>query len=150
MTDVTAKTVKPPAKSPCDVCPYRVDVPSGVWEAGEYAKLPGYDLDTALQPAGVFMCHEKNGNVCAGWAGCHGSQSGARDLLSLRFGMLLGVSAEVVEAIYAYRSPVGLFASGAAAAEHGMREVDAPRDEAVEAMEKLGRKRELRARRRGL
>lgn len=140
--------IKGPAKSPCEVCPYRRDVPSGVWTAEEYAKLPGYDLPTAQQPTGVFLCHGKNGRVCAGWAGCHGPQVGAFDLLALRFGMLFGIARDVMRAICEYVSPVPLFGSGAEAAEHGLRDVDAPGAEAVAAMERLGRKRALRDRRR--
>lgn len=46
-------------------------MPSGVWHPDEYAKLPGFDRPTAEQPPGVFLCHQQNGRVCAGWAGCH-------------------------------------------------------------------------------
>lgn len=140
--------VRPPAKEPCDYCPYRLDVPSGVWSGEEYAKLPGYDLPTGQQPSGVFMCHKKNTRVCAGWAGCHGPQVRGYDLLALRFAALVGIAPEVVEAVMEYVSPVPLFATGRAAAEHGLREVEAVGPEASEAMDKLMAGRELRERRR--
>ena len=48
--------VRPPAKSPCGSCPYRQDVPSGVWAASEYEKLPAYDApETFMQPPGLFI-----------------------------------------------------------------------------------------------
>nr|WP_280343300.1 DUF6283 family protein [Nocardia neocaledoniensis] len=34
--------IGPPAPRPCVSCPYRRDVPSGVWDFGEYEKLRGY------------------------------------------------------------------------------------------------------------
>jgi hypothetical protein len=37
-------SINPPAPKPCESCPYRKDVPSGVWSEGEYRKLPQYDL----------------------------------------------------------------------------------------------------------
>ena len=61
----------PPARTPCATCPYRTDVPSGVWAPEEYAKLLAYDEETAYQPLSVFLCHQVDGRVCAGWAGCH-------------------------------------------------------------------------------
>ncbi len=142
--------VRPPAKSPCDYCPYRRDVPSGVWAASEYAKLPDYDRPTGDQPPGVFLCHKRNTHVCAGWAGCHGAQGAADhgyDLLALRFAALFNIPEEVVAAVEVYRSPVPLFGSALEAAEHGMREVDAVGPEAVAAMEKLAAARALRRRR---
>ncbi|MFD7961193.1 DUF6283 family protein [Streptomyces zaomyceticus] len=41
----------PPAPRPCASCPYRRDVPSGVWSRGDYVKLPLYDGPTWTQPA---------------------------------------------------------------------------------------------------
>lgn len=123
---------KAPAKpraTPCLSCPYRRDVPSGIWAASEYDKLPEYDQPTALQPMGVFMCHQRGGEACAGWAGCHNQQDHEHDLLALRFTGLNNVDAEAVRA---YVSPVPLFASGAEAAEHGKRDIEHPSAEAIE------------------
>lgn len=114
--------VRGPAPRPCESCPYRHDVPSGVWVADEYDKLPAYDEVTAYQPHGLFLCHQQNGRVCAGWVGCHGDQ-----LLALRLAAATGrMSAEDVSACLDYASPVPLFRSGAEAAEHGKAEVRAP------------------------
>lgn len=33
-------------REPCSACPYRVDVPAGVWAREEYDKLDPYDLPT--------------------------------------------------------------------------------------------------------
>jgi hypothetical protein len=107
-----------PASRPCGTCPYRRDVPSGIWAAEEYAKLPAYDGDVPEQAAagafGLFMCHQRDGNLCAGWVGCHDMEN------NLAVRMHTG---EVDPAVYDYVSPVPLFASGAEAAEHGQRDI---------------------------
>ncbi|WP_236648618.1 DUF6283 family protein [Micromonospora sicca] len=122
-----------PAKAPCGTCPYRRDVPSGVWDASEYAKLPAYDQPTALQPAGLFLCHQADGRVCAGWAGCHDTDN----LLALRLAALHGMPPEEVTATRAYVSPVPLFGSGFEAAEHGMAGIDDPDAKARRAISRL-------------
>jgi hypothetical protein len=113
-----------------------------VWEAEEYEKLRRYDLPTMDQPLGLFLCHQYNADapnppVCAGWAGCHDGD----ELLALRFAALHGMPAETVEAIRDYRSPVPLFESGSAAAEHGEKDIDRPGEEAAAVMLKIARKR---------
>lgn len=55
--------IKAPAKNPCGSCPYRRDVPSGIWSEEEYDKLPQYDLPTGDQPPNVFLCHQQNGRL---------------------------------------------------------------------------------------
>lgn len=50
--------IRGPAPSPCSSCPYRRDVPSGLWGANEYAKLRDYDNPTWAQPPGIFQCHQ--------------------------------------------------------------------------------------------
>lgn len=123
-----------PAKAPCISCPYRRDVPSGVWSASEYEKLPPYDLDTPNQPMAAFFCHQQDGRICAGWVGCHDAGS----LLSLRIAPLTGtMTRNEVEACYDYVSPVPLFGSGVEAAEHGMAEIDAPSERAMRVVEKI-------------
>lgn len=111
-----------PAKSPCGTCPYRRDVPSGVWDASEYAKLPDYDAPTALQPPGLFLCHQADGRVCAGWAGCHDGH----ELLALRMAALQGMSPDEVANTRDYTSAMPLFGSGQEAADHGMARIDDP------------------------
>lgn len=134
-------TMLPPAPSPCASCPYRRDVPSGIWDTDEYAKLPRYDQPTGEQPPGAFRCHlypDDRPRACAGWAGCHDSD----ELLALRVGVLTGsMTVETAEAIRDYVSPVPLFASGTEAAVHGMREVCRPSADAHAAMAKISRVR---------
>jgi hypothetical protein len=127
-----------PAKAPCKTCPYRRDVPSGVWAEEEYAKLPAYDGSTGEQAlagaAGLFMCHQQDGCLCAGWVGCHDMQ----ESLAVRLGIGAGLlSEEDVDALLDYESPVPLFASGTAAAAHGMAEFDHPGADAVKAIRRL-------------
>lgn len=134
--------INPPAPRPCKSCPYRVDVPSGIWSEGEYEKLKEYDAPTGFQPHGVFQCHQNDGDdpkarLCAGWAGCHGD-----DLLSLRLAVVMGsIDTDTYVAAVDYKSPVELFTSGEAAAEHGMRDIDDPSDEARQMMADIQRKR---------
>lgn len=129
--------VRPPAPRPCESCPYRLDVPSGVWAESEYAKLPAYDLPTGEQPAAVFLCHQQDERACAGWAGCHDGTT----LLALRLaGIRPNLSVATAEAIRDYRSPVPLHPSGAAAAAHGLAELEAPGPAADEARMKLFRR----------
>lgn len=108
-----------PAPNPCGSCPYRCDVPSGLWDPTEYAKLPPYDGETFEQPPGVFLCHQQDGRVCAGWAGCHDMGQS----LAIRIAVTNGsIDASILD----YATPVPLFASGAEAAAHGLAEVQAP------------------------
>lgn len=129
--------VREPAPRPCESCPYRRDVPSGVWVAEEYAKLPAYDRPTMEQPAAMFLCHQQDGRVCAGWAGCHDMAHS----LAFRFAAISGTPSEVLDAIADYVSPVPLWPSGEAAAAHGMAEVDEPGADAGRLIGKLTRRR---------
>lgn len=104
------------APAPCRSCPYRRDVPSGIWAAEEYQKLPLYDGETMDQLPALFYCHQQDGKLCAGWVGCHDTDH----LLALRF-------QRVAPEVYDYVSPVPLFDSGAEAAAHGMAEIERPR-----------------------
>jgi hypothetical protein len=130
--------MRPPAPRPCESCPYRRDVPSGLWHAEEYAKLPLYDRPTGEQPMGVFQCHQNDGGaeqarVCAGWAGCHGTE-----LLALRIAVIEG---RLPVSVMTYSTTVPLFPSGQAAAEHGMRDLECPSLDAALAMGKILAKR---------
>ena len=93
-----------PPKRPCGSCPYRRDVPSGIWSAEEYDKLPEYDGETWEQPPGVFMCHQRDGRLCGGWLQTHD----ADHLLALRI-------ARVAPSAYDYASDVPTFSSPRAA-----------------------------------
>lgn len=128
-----------PASRPCGSCPYRRDVPSGIWSPEEYAKLPAYDLPTGEQPHGAFFCHQQDGRLCAGWVGCHDMVNN----LGLRFVVLCGViTLADRDAALDYTTDVPLFASGREAAEHGMRDVWNPSDRAQRVVARLATKKE--------
>ncbi|MFD7015863.1 DUF6283 family protein [Streptomyces sp. NPDC059928] len=137
-------SLHPPAPRPCSSCPYRRDVPSGIWASEEYAKLRRYDAGTADQPPSVFQCHQKDAysdgsRICSGWAGCHD----AGGLLALRFALLTGtIDVETHRATTAYVSPIPLFCSGHEAAAHGEAGVDAPAEEAHLLIKKITRTRQ--------
>lgn len=116
---------KPP-KRPCGSCPYRRDVPSGVWEAEEYAKLVEYDRETWAQPVSLFMCHQRDGCLCGGWVQTHD----VANLLALRLH-------RVDPSTFDYESDVPCFESGAAAALHGQRDIENPGPEALALMAKI-------------
>jgi hypothetical protein len=132
-------SIQPPSASPCTFCPYRQDVPSGVWAENEYAKLPLYDVPTYEQPLGLFLCHLRDKNdvraqVCGGWAGCHDGD----DLMAVRIALASRqITMETARAICNFVSPVPLFASGAEAAAHGMGEIEDPSPEARRAIDKI-------------
>lgn len=134
--------IGPPAPRPCDSCPYRRDVPSGVWAASEYDKLRAYDRDTMSQPSGVFQCHQADytssrRRICAGWAGCHGYE-----LLALRLAAMQGrIDEETFAAAVRYESPVELFGSGTEAADHGQAEIEEPSTKATRVIRKVIRTR---------
>jgi Family of unknown function (DUF6283) len=127
------------AKAPCKSCPYRRDVPSGVWAAEEYDKLPGYDGDMASQllsgSGGLFYCHQQDGRLCAGWVGTHGPHN----LIALRLTSCSGHD-QIDSSVWAYKSPVPLFKSGAAACAHGKRAIRRPGPKARRTAERLVRK----------
>src|SRR5262249_35309757 len=106
---------------PCATCPYRRDVPSGIWAEEEYHKLRDYDGDTTDQAISgafaAFFCHTRDGYLCAGWVGCHDMAEN----LAIRVRNDLDLNT-----IFAYQSPVPLFGSGAEAAEHGLRDIAHP------------------------
>lgn len=119
--------------TPCASCPYRRDVPSGIWHESEYDKLVDYDQDTALQPVAPFLCHDadRHSVLCRGWYETHGE-----DLLAVRLCRAMGkLDAEPPEACGVPR-----FESGQAAAEHGRRDIDKPGIAACRRIDKLQQK----------
>lgn len=128
-----------PAPKPCESCPYRTDVPSGMWHPDEYAKLVEYDAPTGEQPTAMFQCHQygagdAGARLCAGWVACHG-----QELLSLRLAVARGrVPAEVMQ----YTTPVEVFPSGTAAARHGLEAIEDPDPAARTLIAKVCRTRE--------
>lgn len=127
-----------PAERPCPSCPYRRDVPSGIWTEAEYDNLPAYDAETMYQPPRLFHCHQLNGRLCAGWVGCHDMDQN----LALRIAILDGsVNGDVIDAVLDYVSPVPLWPSGEAAAEHGRDDIENPSPRALDMMAKVQRRR---------
>lgn len=127
-----------PAKRPCGSCPYRRDVPSGIWHESEYTKLPNYDKETFDQPIGAFFCHQQDGHMCAGWVGTHDMQ----ETMALRPGFreLNGLDKDDVQEALDYECPVPLFSSGQEAAEHGMEEIEEPSLKARTTADKIYRR----------
>jgi Family of unknown function (DUF6283) len=136
---VTKAPLKAPPV-PCGSCPYRRDVPSGIWARHEYNKLPAYDGSTTeqcrvIEQAGrVFMCHQRTGNICGGWLACHDPM----ELLALR------LARNVDPAVFEYTTDVPIFASGAEAREHGLRDYKNPEAKARRMIDGLKRKRKRR------
>lgn len=121
---------------PCATCPYRLNVPAGVWAADEYRKLPEYDRPTGEQPLQAFGCHQRTGDLCAGWLG-YGDPA---ELLAVRIGISTGaIDPSVVD----YSTDVPLHPSGTAAAEHGLSGIGDPDEAARAAIDKLTAQREV-------
>lgn len=130
-----------PSPYPCASCPYRRDVPSGVWSEEEYEKLPTFDGPTHEQPPKAFYCHQENGRLCSGWVGCHDME----ESFGLRMAAMAGrITPEEYEAVVDYVCPVPLFSSGAEAAAHGMERVYEPGPDARRTIDKLRARRERR------
>ena len=128
-----------PAPRPCVSCPYRRDVPSGVWAEEEYAKLPAYDAAGIEdgQPLSVFGCHQQDGRLCAGWVAVHDMDNS----LGLRLSVGMGYTPQAdVEAILDYTTDVPLWGSGAEAAAHGLADVPDPSPAATALVVRLARK----------
>jgi hypothetical protein len=106
-----------------------------VWAAEEYDKLLTYDGSIAEQAAkkafGLFMCHQQDGKICAGWVGAHKPEN----LLAIR------VAKEIDPSVWAYKSPVPLFRSGAAACAHGKRALSRPGQKAKSTIARILRNR---------
>jgi hypothetical protein len=112
-------------------------VPSGVWAAEEYEKLPLYDADTPDQPMAAFYCHQQDGRLCAGWVGCHDMINN----LGLRVGASMGqLSVEEYQAAVEYTTPVPLWSSGTEACAHGLARIADPEPKAHKVIDKLTRK----------
>lgn len=135
-------SLRVPAPRPCESCPYRQDVPPGVWHLSEYRKLIEYDKPTGEQPVALFQCHQndpgdESARICGGWAGVHGQEA-----LALRMAIASGaIDPDTGMAAMDYQSPVPLFASGAEAAAHGI--MDDPGPEAQAIMAKIRQRRDL-------
>lgn len=125
--------------NPCASCPYRKNVPSGVWDAEEYAKLPNYDGETFEQAHGVFICHngggiDDNSKLCRGWTDCHDGNH----LLALRIAQMEG--SQLPDGAFE-KSSTDVFDSGFDAYAHGMTGVDDPDEKAQRLIDSLQTKR---------
>lgn len=123
-------------KTPCPACPYRRDVPPGVWAAEEYSKLRKYEGETFEQNMAVFACHATPEKVCHGWAcvsDAIGEADPRRESLSFR-----------LHQISPPPPAVPLFASHEEAATHGLSRITDPPQGAAEAIERLRRYPRLR------
>jgi hypothetical protein len=118
---------------PCEFCPYRRDVPSGVWSKEEYDKLEQYDRPTPEQPFSWFGCHAQPSFACHGWAVVHGKQQGPYALLARRM-----FPFDIPEPV------VALFASGHQAAKHGRHRMANPGRAARAAVARLMQYRRIR------
>lgn len=125
-----------PAKRPCSTCPYRKDAPSGLWDATEYEKLPEFDKPTVEQPPKIFLCHKAGEHLCAGWCGTHDLSQSPGLMIAYFSGR---ISESDTEAAVNYVSPIPLFASGAEAAAHGMRDIDNPSAETQRVADQMGK-----------
>lgn len=121
---------------PCGSCPYRRDVPSGIWAPHEYDKLVAYDRPTMEQPGAVFLCHQRDGCICGGWLACH-PKRGPSGLLALRLSAMKG---ELDLGVLDYTTDVALFASGEEARRHGRRRITNPGTKARKMVAGLQRK----------
>lgn len=133
--------VKPPAPHPCGSCPYRRDVPSGLWHEEEYEKLIEYDEpNTGDQPIGIFLCHQQDGRACAGWVGCHDMENS----LALRIGVATD-NIEDPEPFLNYETTTPLWDSGGEAANHGLEKIAEPDEAGKKAIDKLRAKEARRS-----
>lgn len=119
--------------NPCPTCPYRRDVPSGVWAEQEYVRLKEFDDQRKIS---AFLCHnggsdpKTNRTLCRGWVEVHNQNWGVRLALCQ------------VEWNDANSKPtkVPLYKSGAQAMKAGLRKLNQPSREARAICDKLARK----------
>lgn len=123
-------------RSPCTSCPYRKDVPSGVWHFDEYEKLREYDTNEAV---GTFLCHHtldmSMETVCRGWLTVH------QESVAVRLAILTG--AVTVEEVYA-EVPEKLYATGNEAADFGQKKIEQPSRKARTVISRLMRNKKRR------
>lgn len=124
-------------RAPCASCPYRKDVPSGIWSTEEYDKIIPFDNETWMQPPRVFMCHQADGCLCRGWLDVHGG-----DLLGLRLACSKGeIDTEEVAKALDEKPATPMFASAAEAAMHGRKAINRPGRKALQMVAKIEKKR---------
>lgn len=121
------------ASNPCATCPYRKDVPSGVWHHDEYERLRKFDDEPRADNLGTFLCHQTN--VCGKEIACKGWLMVHRESVAVRLAMLRG---HIDESAFS-PTDVALHDSGNAAADFGQRDIERPRRTALKVMQKLKR-----------
>lgn len=117
-------------KNPCSTCPYRKDVPSGVWAEEEYEKLRGYDDPQTNY--NTFLCHQSPVTgidaACKGWVMVHANS------VAVRLACIIGA----LDPATCFEEPnVDLYASGNEAADAGEAQIDLPERKALKAINKL-------------
>ena len=127
---------------PCESCPYRKDVPRGIWDKSEYEKLRDYDDGPQGQQSfSAFLCHHSpqigQDAVCRGWLSVH-SESVAVRLMIIK-------GTVTPEQVYA-ETPCELYASGNEAADAGIKGIKRPSIKAREAIGKLTKAKASRSR----
>lgn len=119
------------APSPCSSCPYRRDVPSGIWDPSEYEKLACYDTELVFA---LFLCHahgKASPSLCRGWLSVHS------DCVAVRLGLLRG---RITVAQRDAEVSVPLYGSGAEARDAGLSGVEEPGDDALRMIARLERR----------
>lgn len=129
MTELTV------AVNPCESCPYRRDVPPGVWHRSEYEKLRDYD-ETHEPALGIFLCHHspnmEQEAICRGWLTVHA------DSIAVRLAVLQGnVTPDQRDAPVT----VPLFEDGNQAADAGIKGIRRPNDKARQIINRLDKQR---------
>lgn len=128
-------------KNPCTTCPYRKDVPSGVWAQEEYEKLRDYDREDERMALATFLCHQSTvagrNMACKGWVMVH------RESVAVRVACAKG---QLDYRTCFEETDVELYESGNAAADAGERQIKRPGREAQAAMFKLKLQRQRKRR----
>ena len=120
--------------SPSSACPYRCEVPPGVWAAEEYEKLRGFDDNTEF---GTFLCHHTPAigqkTVCRGWLTVHAES------VAVRLAVARGLVTDDERYGLVWEP---LYGSGNEAADAGLSGVAEPEEAAQRMMARLVRQRE--------
>lgn len=81
----------PCSSTPCGSCPYRTDVPVGVWHTSNFRSLLLSDRDP--DNGNVFGCHLADGTICRGWL----LDQKRRNLPSVRLRVVLATNPDAMD-----------------------------------------------------
>jgi hypothetical protein len=129
------------APAPCTTCPYRRDVPAGIWAREEYLKLPGYDRQPfgGVESLATFHCHQEpeigKPTVCRGWLSVHA------DSVAVRIARFQGLITKEDMATIPIHAEPNLYSTGADACRAGLKGVRRPGKKARSAIEKLKKRK---------